>query len=87
MTEEVVSVTIQGEVLILNAEYEQVDAVAIRGRLHFIEGGRVESLLHSEGDKHLWLHDDRECYLMTVDSAGDTFVARRIDAPGVRPPR
>lgn len=83
MTEEVVSVAIRGtdEVLIFTAEYEEVDPTTLRGRLHFIEGGRAEYLLHSDAEKHLWIHDNRDCYALTVDPAGDTFVARKIDPP------
>jgi hypothetical protein len=81
MTEEVVSVAIQGtgDVLTFTAEYEAVDAVSIRGRLHFIEGGRAEYLLHSDAAKHLWLNGDRDCYELTVDPLGDTFIGRRIN--------
>lgn len=79
--EDVVSVTVAGEVLTLTATWEAVDTEAVRGRLHFIEGGRVEALLHGEGEKLLWLNDGRDCFRVTMDTAGDTFVARRVDTP------
>jgi len=86
MKQEVVSIDIAsaGEVVILSAEYEEVDATAIRGRLDFTEGGRTEFLLHGEGEKRLWINDHRDCYSLTVDPQGDTFIARRIELPQFR---
>jgi len=66
------------EVLTFPAEYEQVDATSIRGRLHFLEGGRAEYLLHGGGDKVIWVNNNRDCYTLTVDPEGDSFVGRKL---------
>jgi len=86
MRDEVVSVNITrtGDVLTFPAEYEEVDGTALRGRLHFIEGGRAEYLLHQDGEKHLWIGDSAECYALTVDPASNAFIARKLEMPAVR---
>jgi len=74
------------EVLTFTAEYEQVDATSIRGRLHFLEGGRAEYLLHGQGEKLLWVNDNRDCYALSVDPDGDSFIGRRVAPAGGRSP-